>query len=168
MPPYKLHIRSELDNPQKYKKLLLDGMEVVRGVRLGCELYITNRGEEKFPGGTIKYFRIRYKEHLNNRSDFFGQQVSMLNQNESTKLFSVNFIPSEEGWFWLELAIESNDKQPIEYYQTKNASEEPDKIHWIDGYLSLNRENLDILLALRKPSQESKGEKRKLKKRGKK
>lgn len=136
-----------------YKLLIsyeLNPKEVVQGNIYTIKISITNIGEDTFPGGRIKLFQVKYEgfdSPTQSKMPSVLPEISNIEVNETINLIPHRFYALKDGVSWVNINIESNDKEKIEFYQSPKALIEP---IWKSPFNISNRENKEIIDLLHK------------------
>lgn len=145
---YKLLIEFEIDFESPLKKFLRPN-EVVRCEPIEITLFVTNLGEEIFPGGKTQDWRITYGEEgrIYSTSATANVDCGRIAPNERVRLLSQEIIPVTDGIAWIKCKIDpiGEDKE-VEYYQ--EAKEKLAGKEWMNCFYVANREMLLLLSAI--------------------
>ena len=142
--PYKLLIEYEFSFESPLKQFLKPN-EVIRNEPVELSFSIANVGTDRFPGGQVRDFRVRYGP---------SQQIeSALTKNvdclpiapgEKVSLSPQTIVPLTEGLSFIYMSIEpEGEDKGVEYYQG------PDDVlagrEWTDGFYVVYRELLALV-----------------------
>lgn len=116
--------------------------EVIRNVPCIISLYLTNLGENEFPGGRVTSFQILSGVNQNiiyNRTE--GDiKIGKVTSGERIKLLSENYMPATDGLSWIIcMIVPDGDDKEISYYQTRD-DVLTGEITWRNWFYVVNRE----------------------------
>jgi len=117
--------------------------EVIRGEPFTVLLTVKNLADTNFPGGRIKSMKVRFASLETGVTQ--EKSIPTLSPGAESTL-QYTFTVNENGTGWLVLAIEANDQQPIEYYQTPEFK--VPGTEWMYHIYSVDREKLQIVALL--------------------
>ncbi len=139
--PHKLKIAAKIELGIEFDHVeLAEGFEVVRGIPIRVTLRVENIGEEAFPGGELKDVRLNIKDL--GASVLDSGHIRELGPGKSTESKPIVLVPFDEGVGWINVTVEAQDGEEIEYYRSDlKDAESP----WRYPILSLNREMVQLL-----------------------
>ena len=126
---------------------MLGNWEFPRGATTNIVFYVTNISEEEFRGGVLRItvsikesplgvgIQLRLKPHVN---------IPSIIPQEKTRIFEDRIPLSSEGQGWIKCKIDSNDNEPIEYFQAKGGIS-GGAGEWLRPFVVVNKEQLEII-----------------------
>ena len=155
--PHQLFIRPEAHHADSHGDYLKP-FELVRGELVSFGLWVKNIAADPFPGGTVKMMEFHFGEQQSIYTTYETKiEIKALQpQEQSETEKKLDMIPTADGPVWLQIRIESNDGDDIEFYQVED---EPSlgTEEWFGTLYVINRERLAMVDFLKKLSAE-KGE----------
>ena len=145
---HKLLIEAKVRTHKRFSKYLKD-YEVIRGETFTITFTIRNIADKEFVGGVVKSLSVAFGigESGVRQIPSFQYKIPAIAPDDEYELAHGFMVPATGGG-WVNLEIEANDKEPIEYYQVQ--SQEPLQDKWVYPLYSVDRETVEILSLLKR------------------
>ena len=147
----KLVIEVEYQLSDKEFVELLGTWEFPRGTTTNILFFVTNISEEEFRGGVLREITVSINESIGVGIQFQLKphvNIPSIGPDEKTRIFEYKVPMSSEGQGWIKCKIDSNDKQPIEYFQAKGGISGGTE-EWLRPFVVVNKEQLEIINLLK-------------------